>query len=187
MNPIAAIRPNIRTHSLTAFGSLEEVSGQHSNLGAVPRLELSHDMVKMNFYRVLAHIELVSDLFVGLSKTDFLDNLHLSFGQQDTRFRCRLFLVVIVDEAAGGYKGSLGLHQSHGFDGHVEGQAGRNVTSRTALQRAHDVVEVIDIGHDHDRNGRCGGFKEFEIGDAGFVAIVDDDYDDGGGQRVRFL
>ena len=26
MNPIAAIRPNIRTHSLTAFGSLEEVS-----------------------------------------------------------------------------------------------------------------------------------------------------------------
>jgi hypothetical protein len=76
------IGSNVRPLSLLIFGSCEEISGQDSNLGSIPCLELSHDMAKMNLYRVLAHIEFVGDLFVGLSMTNFLDHLHLPLRQQ---------------------------------------------------------------------------------------------------------
>jgi len=92
-----------------------------------------------------------------------------------------------MHKAAGRHKGSASFHQAHGLDCYVERQTGRDVTPRSTLQSAHDVVQIIDIGHNNDRDFRCNGFKEFELGDAGFVAVVDDDYDNGGSKCVRLF
>ena len=74
---LTLIGSNIRLSPQTLFGPCDEVSGQDSNLGSVLRVELSHDVAKMNFYRVLAHVQFVGDLLVRLSVADFLDDLHL--------------------------------------------------------------------------------------------------------------
>src|ERR1700722_3567618 len=115
------VEPNTQNLSLLVFGRPgEEITGHHSNFGSILCLELSHDMAKMNFYRILAHIELIGDLFVGLSMTNFLDHLHLPFRQQHAVLQRGLLPVTIMDEAAGGNKSPAGFHQAHGFDGNIE-------------------------------------------------------------------
>lgn len=155
--PVAPDRYEKRKTVGSHFATIREhIMRKDRDLGPVLRFQLLHDVADMHLHGALAHVQFVGDALVGLALPKNGKDGRLTRREETLRLailgRIGVFCTLPRHHRACRRERAARFHETHGFDRDIKRDACRNIAARAAFQCRDDMIHVLRLGNNDDRD-----------------------------------